>query len=98
MKISDYGWLTDENVHPDVVAYLRSKGLDVLDVKEQGWHGRSDNELLDEAYRRGRLILTHDGDFGTLAFGSAPVISVPISSSEPLSNCLPSLLVHHLPS
>ena len=67
MRLLDCGWLTDENVHPKVVAYLRSKGLDVLDAKEQGWHGRSDHELLDEAYRLRRLVLTHDGDFGTLA-------------------------------
>ena len=77
MKLSDCGWLTDENVHPAVIAHLRSKGLDVLDVKEQGWRGRSDRELLDEAYRLGRVVLTHDGDFGTLALlDRRPVVGI----------------------
>jgi len=28
--------LTDENVSPRVVSFLRGKGLDVIDVKEKG--------------------------------------------------------------
>ena len=77
MKLSDCGWLTDESVHPEVIAHLRSKGLDALDVKEQGWRGRSDRELLDEAYRLGRVVLTHDGDFGTLALlDRRPVVGI----------------------
>lgn len=67
MRLIDSPWLTDENIHPEVSLYLRSRGLDVQDVKEQRWHGRSDEDLIDEAYRSGRIILTHDGDFGTLA-------------------------------
>lgn len=74
---SDLPWLTDENIHPEVLAYLRSRGLDVLDVKEQRWHGRSDEDLIDEAYRSGRITLTHDGDFGTLALlCERPVIGI----------------------
>lgn len=77
MRLSNSPWLTDENIHPEVVAYLRSKGLDVLDVKEQRWQGRSDHELLDEAYRLGRIVLTHDGDFGTLALlGQRPIVGI----------------------
>ena len=67
MRLADSRWLTDENIHPQVVAHLRARDLDVLDVKEQGWVGRSDGELLAEAHREGRIVLTHDGDFGTLA-------------------------------
>lgn len=40
MRLEEFPWLTDENIHPEVVAYLRSRGFDVLDVKEQGWQGR----------------------------------------------------------
>lgn len=61
MRLIDSPWLTDENIHPEVSLYLRSRGLDVQDVKEQRWHGRSDEDLIDEAYRSGRIILTHDG-------------------------------------
>ncbi len=31
--ISDHRFLTDENINPDVVDYLRGNGFDVLDVK-----------------------------------------------------------------
>jgi predicted nuclease of predicted toxin-antitoxin system len=67
VRLADSRWLTDENFHPEVAAHLGGRGLDVLDVREQGWQGRSDAELLEEAHRAGRVVLTHDGDFGTLA-------------------------------
>lgn len=77
MRLTDSRWLTDENIHPDVVAHLRGRRLDVLDVRERGWHGWSDDQLLEEARREGRIILTHDGDFGTLALlGGRPVVGI----------------------
>ncbi len=60
-------FLTEENVSPRVVAFLRERGHDVLDAKEQGWQGRSDVFLLRKALRAQRVIITHDRDFGTLA-------------------------------
>ena len=36
--------LTDENVSPKVVSYLRKKGLDVIDTKEEKWHGKEDEK------------------------------------------------------
>ena len=60
-----------------MAAHLRGRGLDVLDVRERGWQGRSDDELLEEAHREGRIVLTHDGDFGTLALlGRRPVVGI----------------------
>ena len=77
MRLADSRWLTDENIDAEVVAHLRGRGLDVLDVREAGWYGRSDEELLEEAHREGRIILTHDGDFGTLALlGGHPVVGI----------------------
>lgn len=77
MRLAESPWLTDENIHPEVVAHFRSRGLDVLDVKEQGWHGRPDDEILDEAYRSARIILTHDGEFGTMALlGGRRVVGI----------------------
>ncbi len=67
MKLQSSKILTDENISPKVVRALRSLGLDVLDVKEQLWYGKEDEELLDIAYRDQRFVLTHDADFGTLA-------------------------------
>lgn len=67
MKLREFPLLTDENVDPEVVAGLRRLGFDVLDVVESGRAGADDVELLREATSRGRVVLTHDADFGTLA-------------------------------
>lgn len=67
MKLWEIKLLTDENISPKVVTFLRQSGLDVLDTKEQQWFGTSDEDLLKVAYREQRFILTHDADFGTLA-------------------------------
>ena len=67
MKISSLKLLTDENVSPRIVSFLQKKGIDVVDVKERGWHGNEDKYLMEIANKEKRLILTHDADFGTLA-------------------------------
>ena len=46
MRLRDVDLLTDENVHPGVLAYLRSEGFDVLDVKEEGLGGADDVLLI----------------------------------------------------
>ena len=62
-----------KNIMNDLITELlllqeaRKQGLDVLDTKEEFWHGRDDDQLLEEAYKQGRFVLTHDSDFGTLA-------------------------------
>lgn len=68
MQLNEFALLTDENIDPVVVDYLRKTGFDVLDVKEQGWSGRKDDELLTTATTQNRVIVTHDSDFGTLVF------------------------------
>ena len=60
-------FLADENVHPDVVAGLRTRGHDVTTVVELGLAGRPDLEILRTALDQRRAVLTHDSDFGTLA-------------------------------
>ena len=67
MKLTQIPLLTDENNSPKVVTCLRQVGLDVLDTKEQHWHGTEDEDLMRIAYQQHRFILTHDADFGTLA-------------------------------
>ncbi len=67
MKFHELRFLTDENISPKVVFFLRNYGLDVLDAKEQGWQGKSDDELLEIAYQEKCCVLTHDADFGALA-------------------------------
>jgi predicted nuclease of predicted toxin-antitoxin system len=67
MKLKSIQILTDENISPKVVKSLRDQGLDVLDIKEEGWYGKEDKDILDIAFREKRFILSHDSDFGTLA-------------------------------
>ncbi|MDZ7724061.1 MAG: DUF5615 family PIN-like protein [candidate division KSB1 bacterium] len=58
--------MADENISPKIVQYFRENELDVIDVKEKGWHGKTDKELLNIAYREKCFSLTHDSDCGTL--------------------------------
>ena len=67
MKLVECRVLADENLHSQVVAHLRASGMDVLSVREEGWSGKPDTELLQLAVADGRVIVTHDSDFGTLA-------------------------------
>jgi predicted nuclease of predicted toxin-antitoxin system len=66
LRLDDLAWLTDENIHPQVVDALRQRGADVLDVKESGWIGSTDLEILRQALSGNRVVLTHDSDFGKL--------------------------------
>lgn len=70
MRLFDFKLLTDENVSPRVVTFLRDKGFDILDVKESGMNGTSDQKLLDLAFKEQRFVVTHDSDFGTLAINN----------------------------
>lgn len=57
----------NENVEGEVVEFLRSLGHDVAYAAEI--HPRaSDDEVLAFATAEGRIILTHDKDFGELCF------------------------------
>ena len=76
MKALDYPLLADENVHPDVIVFLRKAGLDVESVSEQGKFGISDTQVLAQATKAGRVVLTHDSDFGGLALMGAQFIGI----------------------
>jgi predicted nuclease of predicted toxin-antitoxin system len=67
LKLRDFPLLTDENVDPDVVAGLRRLGFNVLDVVESSRLGASDMDLLRWATSEGRVVVSHDADFGMLA-------------------------------
>jgi predicted nuclease of predicted toxin-antitoxin system len=77
MNLGQMRFLTDENISPKVAAYLREHGANVLDVKECGWQGMSDNEILEKALVEKRVCLTCDKDFGTLAvYGKKPYYGI----------------------
>ncbi|MEM9930779.1 MAG: DUF5615 family PIN-like protein, partial [Bacteroidota bacterium] len=68
MKIRDLKWLVDENVHRKVVQFLSDENIDVLYVKDTDLRGQPDEIIMPWAYSEGRGLITHDSDFGTLAF------------------------------
>jgi len=60
-------FLADENIHADIVAWLRAQGCDVLYAAETLAH-RPDDDLLAIARHEGRVLVTDDKDFGELVF------------------------------
>jgi predicted nuclease of predicted toxin-antitoxin system len=77
MKPLDFPLLADENLHPDVVAFLLERGCDVLSISGQGLWGLSDLDVLNMAQKGKRVVLTHDSDFGGLAIlNSQPYIGI----------------------
>jgi predicted nuclease of predicted toxin-antitoxin system len=76
VKALDFPVLADENVHPEVIDFLRKAGLDIETVAEQGNFGLVDAEVLQQATEAGRVVLTHDSDFGGLALMGARFIGI----------------------
>ncbi len=73
----DFTLLADENIHPDVVKFLREQGRNLCSVTEEGLAGQDDLTILRRAHKENRVILTHDSDFGTLAMlQGEPVIGI----------------------
>ena len=56
-------FLTDENIAVSIVKFLRNKGFDVKDVKEESLYGSPDKDIFELAKKENRIILTHDKDF-----------------------------------
>jgi predicted nuclease of predicted toxin-antitoxin system len=59
--------LTDENIHPSVVNFLRQQSCDVEDVSTLSLIGHADEVILKAALDQERIVVTHDRDFGRLA-------------------------------
>ena len=76
MKAWGFPLLADENVHPDVIAFLRKIGLDVQSITEQGLFGLPDAQVLKQAVESDRVVLTHDSDFGGMAVFGAKFIGI----------------------
>jgi predicted nuclease of predicted toxin-antitoxin system len=80
-------WIVNENVASTVIRTLRERGHDVLSVKES-LRGTGDPDILARAQAEDRVVVTHDKDFGELAFrfglpASSGVILLRLSGSDP---------------
>jgi predicted nuclease of predicted toxin-antitoxin system len=58
--------IADENIHDEVVNFLRKESLRVESIKERNLRGSSDQQIIALAEREGKVILTHDADFGRI--------------------------------
>lgn len=67
MRPLDFPILADENIDPEVVSALRSEGKDITAAVTVGLGGASDTQVMRCAHSAGRVVLTHDRDFGRLA-------------------------------
>lgn len=70
MRLKECSFLADENIHPALTAYLKQNGYNISTAAELNLTGKPDLHIIKEAYKSGRIILTHDSDFGTLAVAS----------------------------
>jgi predicted nuclease of predicted toxin-antitoxin system len=68
MKITDFRFLTDENIDVEILDYLRKNGLDVFDIKEKQLFRMPDEQILALSVEEKRVIITQDSDFGTMIF------------------------------
>jgi predicted nuclease of predicted toxin-antitoxin system len=80
-------WIANENVSGTVIRTLRERGHDVLSVKES-LRGAGDPHILERAQSNERVVLTHDKDFGELAFrcrlpASSGIVLFRLSGADP---------------
>ncbi len=69
MSTTSLRFLADESCDFSIVRALRGKGFDVLAVSEVATRS-VDRELIDQAYRENRVLITEDKDFGWLVYVS----------------------------
>ena len=100
MKAPALRFLADESCDFAVVRALRSQGYDVVAIGEHIQRS-VDAEVLRQATRERRLLLTEDKDFGWLVFasnaGSAGVVLVrfPGNAREGLAKAVTQLVSEH---
>ncbi|MCL4477031.1 MAG: DUF5615 family PIN-like protein [Nitrospirae bacterium] len=58
--------MIDEDMPRSTATVLRSKGYDVLDVRDCGLRGKSDEEVFEFAQKEKAILLTGDLGFGNI--------------------------------
>jgi len=61
-------FLADENISPETADHLQTLGYSCRSLCRQGPWRLSDDEIVALAREEGRIILTHDLDFGQLYY------------------------------
>jgi predicted nuclease of predicted toxin-antitoxin system len=88
-------------ISPKTVAFLHGLGYDAVHLHDQGLGRLLDPGILDKARREGRVLLTHDLDFGELVAASGAnlpsVVTFRLRSMHPdrVNSYLQALISHH---
>lgn len=67
-------FLADMGISPRVVSALREGGHEAIHLQEQGLGRLPDGDILAKARAEGRVLLTHDLDFGELLAASGGLL------------------------
>jgi len=87
-------FLADMGISPRTVDFLRDLGHDAMHLHEEWLDCLSDSDILIKARREGRVLLTHDLDFGELIAISAA--RLPSVVTFRLRNMRPANVNRHL--
>ena len=58
----------DENIPPDLITWVKTKGYIISSVKEENLEGTTDTGIIKKCFEGNQVILTQDSDFGKLIF------------------------------
>lgn len=80
-------FLVDANLSPRLAELLESAGHHAVAVRELGLADALDEEILERASSEGRVLISHDTDFGTLlaASGLSTPSFILFRSSDPIT-------------
>ena len=87
-------FLADMGLARSTVAFLRAQGHDAVHLRDQGLQRLGDDEIIEKARAEGRVILTHDLDFGRIIAVSRA--SVPSVITFRLNDMRPTQVNHYL--
>ena len=59
-------FLSDMGISPKTVTFLQNFGYDAIHLHEMGLDKLPDSDILEKSVNEGRILLTHDLDFGEL--------------------------------
>ncbi|MGE3802545.1 MAG: DUF5615 family PIN-like protein [Candidatus Kapaibacterium sp.] len=87
-------FLADMGISPPTVTFLCERGFDAVHLIEEELYTLSDKEILEKAWREGRIILTHDLDFSDLI--AARAVNIPSVIFFRLKDMRPANVNRHL--
>jgi len=87
-------FLADMGLARSTVVFLRAQGHDAVHLRDQGLQRLTDDEIVKKGRAEGRVILTHDLDFGRIVALSQA--SLPSVITFRLDDMRPAQVNHYL--